>query len=125
MTAQIAAADCILFANPEYNFSVSSVLKTGIDWASKNPNCFAGKPAAIMGAGGGNRTALSAMHLRGIGVFLDLHFLNKPAVAINRFAPPHNAAFDAVTGELVDEDLAATIEELVKELVTMARKMQG
>ncbi len=32
---QILAADAILFATPEYNYSVAGVLKNAIDWASR------------------------------------------------------------------------------------------
>src|SRR5581483_9464125 len=51
---QIAAADAILFVTPEYNYSVSGVLKNAIDWATRPPEPrFDDKPAAIMGAAGG------------------------------------------------------------------------
>lgn len=54
--AQIAAADALLIATPEYNHMLPGVLKNAIDWAtgdgrSKNP--LQGKPAAIMGASSG------------------------------------------------------------------------
>src|ERR1035438_4313082 len=53
--ARIRAADAILFATPEYNYSIPGALKNAIDWASRpyGDNAWAGKPAAIMGASPG------------------------------------------------------------------------
>jgi chromate reductase len=81
---QIRDADALLFVTPEYNYSVPGVLKNAIDWASRPPEQpFAGKPAAIMGASpGALGTARAQYHLRQMGVFLDLRFLNKPEVMI-------------------------------------------
>ena len=47
--SKIEAADALLFAVPEYNYSLPGPLKNAIDWASKNPNVFAGKPATMLG----------------------------------------------------------------------------
>ena len=48
---KIAAADALLIATPEYNYSMPGVLKNAIDWASRPPDQpFDGKPVAIMGA---------------------------------------------------------------------------
>src|SRR5262249_4114697 len=42
---QIKEADALLFATPEYNYSIPGVLKNAIDWASRPPDQpFAGKP---------------------------------------------------------------------------------
>jgi len=74
----VAAADGVLFACPEYNGSVTGPLKNAIDWASRHPNnAWAGKPVAMMGAGGGSGTAKAQLHLRDIAVVVDALVLNK------------------------------------------------
>src|SRR3954466_6152813 len=73
LRAQLGAADAILFVTPEYNYSISGVLKNAIDWASRPPNQpFDGMPIAIMGASGGILgTARAQYHLRQMMVFLN------------------------------------------------------
>jgi chromate reductase len=51
---EIAAADGVLIATPEYNFSLPALLKNAIDWVSKMPNQpFNNKPIAIFSASQG------------------------------------------------------------------------
>jgi chromate reductase, NAD(P)H dehydrogenase (quinone) len=61
---QIAAADGLLLATPEYNTSLPGVLKNAVDWLSRPPadigRVFGGKPVALMGASpGGFGTVLA------------------------------------------------------------------
>lgn len=99
LAEQIHAADGVLFFSPEYNYSVPGVLKNAIDWLSRiNPQPFAGKSASIIGASpGAIGTARMQYHLRQIGVYLDLQFLNKPEVMIS-------SSFDKIkNGKIIDE----------------------
>ncbi len=84
LAKKIADADGVIFFAPEYNYSISGSLKNAIDWLSRcDPQPFAGKPATIVGASPGNAgTARMQTHLRQVGIFLDLHFLNKPEAMI-------------------------------------------
>ena len=52
---QVAAADAILVATPEYNHSLPGALKNGIDWLSRPlaESPFRGKDAVVIGASTG------------------------------------------------------------------------
>lgn len=111
---QIRAADALLFACPEYNYSLSGVLKNAIDWASRPPDQpLAGKPAAVMGASRGpTGTARAQANLRQIGVFVDLKFVNKPEVMMG----VAQDRFDA-EGKLIHEPTRENIRKLLVALV--------
>src|SRR5258706_1053110 len=81
---QIAAADALLFACPEYNYSMSGVLKNAIDWASRPPDQpLDDKPVGILGASpSALGTGRAQYHLRQSCVFLNMHELTKPEVMI-------------------------------------------
>jgi chromate reductase, NAD(P)H dehydrogenase (quinone) len=55
MRDQIAGADAVLFATPEYNASVPGALKNAIDWISRPiaSNVLRNKPVAVIGASTG------------------------------------------------------------------------
>jgi chromate reductase, NAD(P)H dehydrogenase (quinone) len=110
----IATADALLFATPEYNYSVSGVLKNAIDWASRPPDQpFNGKPVAIMGASAGLwGTSRAQYHLRQSCVFLNMLPINKPEVMI---AQAQNK-FDA-EGRLTDQ----TTHDLIAQLLVALR----
>ena len=64
---------------------ISAPSKNAIDWASRPPNVWAGKPAAIASTGGGFGGGRSQYHLRQIRVFIDIHFINKPELCLLEF----------------------------------------
>ena len=110
---QIAAADALLFVTPEYNYSISGVLKNAIDWASRPPDQpFAGKPVAIMGA------ARAQYDLRRCCVFLDMHPLNKPEVLIGQAQTKFDAA-----GRFTDEVGRGLIRDLLVALEQWTRRI--
>jgi len=81
---KIAAADAVLIAMPEYNFSIAGVLKNTIDWVSRPPEQpFKDKPVAIMGATVGVwGTIRGQYHLRQVLGCLDAHVLHKPEIMV-------------------------------------------
>ncbi|HEX6980307.1 MAG TPA: NADPH-dependent FMN reductase [Alphaproteobacteria bacterium] len=119
--AQIAEADAVLFATPEYNYSVSGVLKNAIDWASRPPaQPFEGKPVAIMGASGGVLgTARAQYHLRQMLVFLNAFPVNKPEVFIAQAAQKFDAA-----GKLTDETARDLISKLLVSLAEWTLRLK-
>jgi chromate reductase, NAD(P)H dehydrogenase (quinone) len=119
---RIAAADGLVMATPEYNYSISGVLKNAIDWASRPPGPpMTRKAVAILGATQGLWGTVKAQHhLRQCCVFLDLWPLNKPEVLI---AQAQNK-FDA-QGNLTDEATKKVIAEQMVAFVAWMKKLRG
>jgi len=114
--------DAILIVTPEYNYSVSGVLKNAIDWASRpyGDNSWDGKPAAIMGASvGALGTARAQYDLRKMFVYLNVFALNQPEVMIGNAAK----RFDA-EGNLTDETTKDFIRQQLQSLVAWTRRLQ-
>lgn len=115
---KMLAADGIVFASPEYNYSVSGVLKNAIDWLSRmTPQPFAGKPMVVFGASGGPLgTARSQYHLRQMMIFLDGRMVNRPEVMIG--AAPSKFA----DGKFTDETGSKLLTDLGAALVLSVRQ---
>jgi chromate reductase, NAD(P)H dehydrogenase (quinone) len=119
---RVRAADAILFATPEYNYSIPGVLKNAIDWASRpyGNSAWEGKPVAVMGASIGTLgTARAQYHLRQSFVFLNMYPLNQPEVMIANAAE----RFD-VDGNLIDEKAKDLIRQLLRSLVAWTRRLE-
>jgi chromate reductase, NAD(P)H dehydrogenase (quinone) len=119
--SKIQAADALLIATPEYNYSVSGVLKNAIDWASRPAigNPLEGKPVAIMSASTGRFGGARAQyHLRQTFVFLNMHPVNQPEVMVSDAA--HN--FDE-NGNLTNETSRKLIGQLLEALVAWTKQL--
>jgi len=119
---KIKAADAILIATPEYNYSVPGVLKNAIDWASRpfEDNSLDGKPVAIMSASTGMFGGVRAQyHLRQVFVSLNMHCVKRPEVFV-AFA---NQKIDD-KDKVKDEPTREKIRELVESLVAWTRRLK-
>ncbi len=120
---RIMAANAILFATPEYNYSIPGALKNAIDWASRpyGDSAWQGKPAAILGASPGHLgTARAQYHLRQVLVALDMSVVNQPEVMISNAAQ----RFDQ-DGKLTDELTRKSIQKLLSALLHLCAGQPG
>ena len=118
LIAQAGRADAIVFGCAEYNYSLAPALKNALDWLSRESgnSLLSGKPAAIMGAGGGMGTSRSQYHLRQVCVYLNLHPLNAPEIFYNAFSD----SFDE-DGNLLDPRLQDLIRQQMVALAESCR----
>jgi chromate reductase len=120
--AQIAAADALLIATPEYNYSFPGVLKNAIDWAARpiTTSPLAGKPAALMGAGGRFGTVRAQLQLRQVALYVNMLMLNKPELMV----PAAWEKFDE-QGRLTDDAVRKQVADLVAALAGWAQRLRG
>ncbi|MCA9571657.1 MAG: NAD(P)H-dependent oxidoreductase [Myxococcales bacterium] len=119
---RIAAADAVFITTPEYNYSVSGVLKNALDWASRPAyaSCFANKPVAIAsvspGVLGGAR---AQQHLRTILAAMLAQVYAAPELCIG--------GAGAKLGEdgLTDADTRERVRELLAGLAGFSARLRG
>jgi chromate reductase len=112
---KIRNADALLISTPEYNYSISGVLKYAIDWASRprKSTPLEGKPVAIMSASIGKFGGARAQyHLRQTFVYLDMHPINKPEVMLSD--AEHNVNSN---GQLTNDQTKLLVRQLLDALV--------
>jgi len=119
-------SDAFIISSPEYNSSITGVLKNSIDWASRKASkdelsleCFKGKVALIMSASPGGFGGLRGLvHLRAIlgniGVFV-LPEQKAIAQAFNAFSDD---------GSLKEKKDQEAIDSMVQNFVTVASKIK-
>ncbi len=121
-----SAHDGFLFASPEYNGSMTPLLKNTIDWISRPmptpgaTSAFRGKPAAIVSASPGRLGGLrGTMHLRDCLVSIGVRALPEQ-VAL----PNAGSAFDD-DGRLLDQGTSERLDALCQALVKAVRLESG
>jgi len=121
--AGIRAADALLIVTPEYNYSITGVLKNALDSASRpyGDNALDGKSVAIMGASVGMLgTARAQYHLRQCCVFLNMYPLNRPEVLVPFVQDKVDSG-----GRLTDVKTREKIRELLEALVALTRRLKA
>ena len=122
LKAQIAAADALLIATPEYNHLLSGVLKNAIDWASRpvGKTVLKHKPIAIMGASGGLvGTARAQLALRQVLTSNACYVLPSPQVLVSSA----RERFDA-EGRLTDDRIREEIRALLDALLEWVNRLR-
>lgn len=115
----IRRADALLFAVPEYNYSMTGVQKNLIDWASRpmDSSPLRGKPIALMGVGGAFGTVRAQLAMRQI-LFVHSYVMPTPELHISQ----PGGKFDA-QGRLTDETTRQRVRAQVEALVAWAEQI--
>ena len=119
---KIRNADALLITTPEYNYSVSGVLKNAIDCASrpKEGNPLDGKPVAIMSASIGKFGGARAQyHLRQTFVFFNMQPVNRPEIMLSD--APHNVDAE---GRVTNEQTRQLIRQLLEALAQLTLRLK-
>jgi chromate reductase len=122
LRAALAAADALLVATPEYNFSIPGQLKNAIDWLSRPADATAlrGKPALVVGASTGMFGAVWAQaEVRKV-----LGATGARLIDTELAVPAAHEAFDR-SGRLREPGLRARLAEMVGALGCAARGHEG
>jgi chromate reductase len=119
---KIAAANALIFAVPEYNFSLPGVLKNALEWLSRPPNPPANaKPCAVLGASVSPLgTARGQFHFRHVAVSLNMIMVNVPHVDI----VSAKTKFDS-QGELTDQATIDSLKPLLSELKALTLRLHA
>lgn len=118
----VRAADAVLIATPEYNYSIPGVLKNAIDWGTRpyGDNAFAKKPAAIIGASTGSMgTSRAQYHLRQVLTALNVRTINQPELMLTNAAD----RFDD-KGVLTCADTREHLQKVLRALANWTRALQ-
>jgi chromate reductase, NAD(P)H dehydrogenase (quinone) len=118
LDARIRAADGVIIATAEYNFSIPGVLKNATDWLSRGGSPFKWKRVGIMGAADGPLgTGRAQYHLRQNLVGLEAITMPKPEIFVGNGSKKFDAdgnLHDAETKKFLQVWITAFIEWVEK-----------
>ena len=110
---QIAQADAVIISTPEYNQSLTGVLKNALDWVSRTEGApWAGKPVAIMSAAAGRAGGARAQYALRLAMQpFRTRLLQGPEVML----AASQRGFDA-EGRLVEDSYVKALTQLMHAL---------
>lgn len=123
---KMAACDGLLISAPEYNSSITPLLKNTMDWVTRLPGgkstreAFEGKPVVLMSASPGGLGGLRGL----VTVRALLGNLGAMVLPQTRSIREAHKAFDE-HGRLVDARQQEAVAQLGAALVAVAKKMAG
>jgi chromate reductase len=118
LASEIAAADAVLFATPEYNASIPGQLKNAIDWISRPvaTNVLRNKPVVVVGASTGAFGAVWAQaELRKVLAAVGARVLD-----LELPVPHAHTRFE--DGALTDQEIGARLADAVETLAGEIRR---
>jgi chromate reductase, NAD(P)H dehydrogenase (quinone) len=120
---KIQKSNGVLFVTPEYNRSISGVLKNAIDVASRpyGKSSFLGKPTGIISNSPGALGGVSAAkHLQNILPGISGPILGQPEIYLNGVGDAFNEK-----GELVKEPVQKLLQQYLEAFAGFVEKLNG
>ncbi|MFD2444627.1 NADPH-dependent FMN reductase [Bacillus sp. CGMCC 1.16607] len=120
LAEKIKNADVVIISSPEYNSSITGVLKNALDWISRpvTGTPLSNKLAAIIGATPGMLgTVRGQLHLREILYAMNAQLIRRPEVLISQAPSKINDM-----GEIIDEKTVSIMDNLVLAIIEEVEK---
>lgn len=123
LAEKVKNADVVIISSPEYNSSITGVLKNALDWISRpvTGTPLSNKLVAIIGATPGMLgTVKGQLHLREILFAMNAQLIRRPEVLISQAPSKINDM-----GEVIDEKAVSVFDNLVLAIIEEIEKKKG